>query len=534
ILSSEVITTKNVDINMLSPMMKEIYDYMQQYPDDIVLTRVGDFFEAYFEDAIEVSRLTGITLTAKTLGKKEERLNIPMAGVPHRTLNDYASRLVDYNKRIVVVEQLEDPKSVKAGQLVKRGVVRIITSSTVVEDGFIDDHLNNYLCVICKIGHDYGICFSDISTGEIFMTSTDSVDGVLNELSRYKPSELLVNNECFLLFNESITRKLKLHINITIKDSLFKVTDIFSKIESAFKIDSIDKIQFNHVSELHSLYVLLSYVEYTQCISVDYGSLPVSYTTDSFMSFDMDTRRNLELCENIIDRKKQGTLLSVLDKTGTVMGSRLLRQWIEKPLISKSKIESRLGAVEELLNNLEICENIRGNLEFIYDISRIMGRLKLNKSVPRDLICLRESLKKLPEVKSELSKLTSPLLIELYNEFNTFEDLCFLLEQSICDEPVSDIREGLVIKSGYNKELDKARDMLSNSNKYLMELEEREKESTGIKNLKVTNVGGVCTIEITKSNLNKVPSNYIVEKSMKTRKHKAVNLFRDSKMAARG
>lgn len=513
-LSSEI-TTKNVDINMLSPMMKEIYDCMRQHPDDLVLTRVGDFFEAYFEDAVELSRLTGITLTAKYLGKKEDRLNIPMAGVPHRNLNDYVSKLVDNDKRIVVVEQLEDPKNVKSGQLVKRGVIRIITSSTVVEDGFVDDRLNNYLCVIYKLGYDYGLCFSDISTGEIFMTSTDSVEGVLNELSRYKPSELLLNNECFALFNDSIMRRLKLHINITIKDEFFKKTNIFEKIESVFKIDSIDKIKFSHVVELHSLFVLLSYVEYTQCTIVDYGSLPTSYATDNYMVFDIDTRRNLELCENIIDRKKNGTLLSVLDKTSTVMGSRLLRQWLEKPLVTKAKIEARLTAVEELLSNYDVCENIRNSLEGIFDISRIMGRLKLNKAVPRDLLCLRESLKKLPNVKKELSKLSSSLLVDLHKDFNTFEELCFLLEQSICDEPVSDIREGVVIKSDYSKELDKARDMLSNSNKYLMELEEREKENTGIKNLKVTNVGGVCTIEVTKANISKVPSHYVVEKPMK-------------------
>lgn len=511
----ELITTSNIDRDKLTPLMRQVYDIKRQYLDDIVLFRVGDFYEAYFEDAPLFSKLVGITLTAKLIGSKGNRISIPMAGIQHTTLNEYAMKVVSSDRRVVVVDQLEDPKSVKNGQLVKRGVVRIITCSTVVEDGYIDDYSNNYLSVVHKLDNEYGLCFGDISTGEIFMTYVDSIDGVLNELSRYKPNEILLDTECYLLFNNKIKTRLKYHVNITVKDEFFIPTNLIEKIEKSFDIDSIDKIKYNHISELYSLYALLSYIEFTQCIEVDYGSLPVSYETNNFMEFDIDTRRNLELTENIIDRKRNGTLLSVLDKTKTVMGSRMLKQWIEKPLVSKSKIEGRLEAVEDLLSNYEVTESIRLYLDSVFDISRIMGRLKLNRSVPRDLLTLRESLRQLPHIKVELGKLSSPFFVNMYNNFDTMEDLYFLLEKAICDDPVSDIKEGIVIKNGYSKDLDRAREMVHNSNKFLMELEEREKEKTGIRNLKVVNVRGVCTIEVTKANLDKVPSYYQIEQSLR-------------------
>ena len=507
--------TNTVDLDSLPPLMAYIAKVKLQYPDCVLLTRVGDFFESYFEDAPIVSDVCDIVLTGKLIGKKEDGMVIPMAGVPHAALNDYVKMLMDSGKKVVVCDQMEDPKKVPKGQLVKRDVTRILTMGTA-DSGVLSEYVNNFLCSIYKVDERFGLCFSDITTGEIFVSSAETIDSALNEIAKFKPSEILANNECRLIFESLIEKRLKLKVVFSVLDLNFSMDDIYSKISKCFKSYDITKFKYGHISELYSLYCSLEYIEYTQCLTVDFSNRPKFYNVDNYMTIDIDSRRNLELCENIVDKGKRGTLLSVLDNTNTAMGARLMRQWLETPLLEINKINYRLNAVEELYNNSDVCNSIKEILSGVLDISRIINRLKFNRAVPRDLVSLRESLKCLPELKKKLESLcNSEYLKALYNGLNVFDDLVFLLDKSILDTPSTDIRDGLVLKNGYNSDLDKARDMITNSTKYLEELEEKEREETGIKNLKVSNSGGMCVIEVTKANLSRVPSHYRIEKVLK-------------------
>ena len=507
--------TNTVDLDSLPPLMAYIAKVKLQYPDCILFTRVGDFFESYFEDAPIVSDVCDIVLTGKGIGKKEEDISIPMAGIPHTSLNDYVKMLMDKGKKVVVCDQMEDPKKVPKGQLVKRSVTRILTMGTA-DSGVLSEYLNNFLCSIYKVDNRFGLCFSDITTGEIFVSSAETIDSVLNEIAKFKPSEILANNECRLIFEDLVEKRLKLKVVFSVLDLPFTMDVVYNKISKCFKSYDTSKFKYGHISELYSLYCSLEYIEYTQCLKVDFSNRPKFYNVDNYMSIDIDSRRNLELCENIVDKGKRGTLLSVLDSTSTAMGARLMRQWLETPLLEINKINHRLNAVEELYNNFNVCKDIQDILNGVLDISRIINRLKFNRAVPRDLVSLRESLKCLPKLKNKLSSLcNSDYLKALYSGLNVFDDLVFLLEKSILDVPSTDIRDGLVLKNGYNSELDKARDMITNSTKYLEELEEKEREETGIKNLRVSNSGGMCVIEVTKANLSRVPSHYRIEKVLK-------------------
>ena len=532
-----MLTTKNVDRTKLPPMKWQYAEIKDKYPNDIVMFRVGDFFEAYFEDALPVSTICGLRFTGQRIGNKEDKeekqsnlypdkedkltteevMNsktiIPLAGVPHRALGGYAQQLIQAGYRVVVVEQMEDPKTVK-GRLVKREVVSILSSMNK-EDEYLTEYLNNFICIVYKEQENFSVCFADITTSDVYTTTVSDINGILNEISRYKPSEILLNDEMSMLLDSSLESRLKLKIMKTIDNSMFVFNNPIQKILTAFEINEITKIKYNSIGELKCLCALINYIEYTQKVSFDFGKLPICYTSDNFMSIDMYSRMNLELTENIGDKTRKGTLLSVLDNCKTSMGSRMLKQWIDKPLQSKAKIERRLEGVQELYNNEDMLNAIQESMFGILDISRIMGRLRLNRSIPRDLVNLRDSLAKIPGIKKHLVQLDCPILVDLYNHMSTFEDLCFLLQNSLLEDPVSDIKDGLVLRQGYNKELDVARDMIENSNKYLFELEQSERDKTGIKNLKVVNKNGKCALEVSKVYYDKVPSYYKIEKALK-------------------
>lgn len=540
-----MLTTKNVDRTKLPEMMLQYVTVKDQYPNDIVFFRVGDFFESYFEDAFTFVNICGVTLTAKRIGesdgkkvkdnkkeiknldaKKDEqhkideimnsKVLIPMAGVPHKSLGSYVNQLVYAGKRVVKVEQMEDPKSVK-GRNIKREVVAIM--SNMSKDGeFLTEYLNNFICVIYKEQNNYSLCFSDISTSDVYLTTVNSLENVYNEISRYKPSEILVNQEMADLLGTDIEAKLKLRIMLTVDNNMFDTSNYKEQIVDCFKIKGIDDLKYNTIYELKCLNSLINYIDFTQKLNFNFGKLPIFYESNNYMVIDMYSRSNLELTENIVDKTRKGTLFSILDYCKTNMGSRLLKQWIDKPLQNRTKIESRLDGVNELVNNPKLLENIQNSMIGILDIQRIMGRLKLNRSIPRDLINLCNSLEKLPDIKDYLKELDSGILKGIYRNFEVFDDLVFLIKNSILEDPVSDIKDGLVIKLGYNKELDTARDMVENSNKYLYELEEKEKEKTGIKNLKIVIKNGKCLIDVStanKENKQKIPSNYIIYRNLK-------------------
>lgn len=535
-----MITTKNVDRSKLTGMMLQYAQVKDEYPNDVVLFRVGDFFEAYFEDAVTFSTICGIVFTGKRIGSRtenkkvnlysgeDEKLStddimnsisiIPMAGVPHKALNQYAQQLIYSGKRVVVVEQLEDPKTVQQGQLVKRGVVCIL--SNMDKDGeYLSEYLNNWICLVYNDNSKYSLCFADVSTCEVYITTVEDLDGLLNEVSRYKPSEIILNSQISDLVSYQIEHLLKLKVMVTVDDDLYDTTlnkSLFEDICKSCKISNIQLLGYKSISEIYALYLLLAYVKETKKIDFELAKLPIFYTFDNYMSIDMYSRVNLELTENISDKSRRGSLIGVLDTCKTSMGSRLLKQWIDRPLLNKSKINKRLDAVTELISDETLLSEIRNAMIGILDISRIMGRLKLNKSIPRDLVNLKVSLQKLPNIKNKLNSYNSGLISDIFKNMDTFDGLVFLLDKSLLDDPVSDIKEGLVLKSGYNSNLDTARDMIENSNKYLSDLEESERVRTGIKNLKVVNKNGKCAIEVTKQNLDKIPSDYRIEKALKS------------------
>ena len=534
-----MLTTKNVDREKIPEMMNQYVSVKDNYPNDLVLFRVGDFFEAYFEDAYTFSTICGLTFTGKRIGSKSEGKHvnlysgevekltseeimkstsiIPMAGVPHRALNQYAQQIIYAGMRVVVVEQLEDPKTVKAGQLVKRDIVCILSSMD--KDGeYLAEYLNNWACIIYKRDNKYSLCFSDISTSDVFITTVDKFDDVLGEISRYKPSEIITNSEVSSLLKDKIESYLKLKVMLTVDDTLFgNVTDniVFDVVCKSCNITDIAELEYKNIEEVYVLYILSSYIKETRKIDFDFGKKPIFYTFDNYMSIDASSRANLELTENIIDKTRRGSLISVLDKCITSMGSRLLKQWIDSPLQNQVSIEKRLDAVKELKSDDAYLNDLRNSMVGILDISRIMGRLKANKAIPRDLVNLRESLHKLPTIREKMKGFETNLLLDLYKNMGTFEGLCYLLDNALLNDPASDVRDGLVLKEGYNGNLDTARDMIANSNKYLDELEERERKRTGIKTLKVVNKNGKCSIEVNNNFTDKVPSEYRIEKALK-------------------
>lgn len=527
-----MLTTKNVDRSKLSEMLLDYVKNKDNYPDDFVFFRVGDFFEAYFEDALPLSQVTGVRLTAKKIGSKNQKdkiedeaenvnieelkssqLLIPMAGVPYHTLMSYSNQMINAGKRVVVVEQLEDPKKVK-GRNVKRGVVCILSTQDLTGE-FVAEYLNNYICILYKKENLYGLTFSDISTGEVFCTYTDNIQDVYNEISRYKPSEIVTTMECENYLKGTLESRLKLKVMLTIDDSVFESNQGFNSILSVFNISNIDDLKYNNSIELMSLLGLIQYIGNTQMVELKISKLPIFYRKENYLEIDSDSRIHLELTENVIDRTRTNSLLSVLDKCKTCMGSRLLKQWIEKPLQSKSQIENRQMYVDDLVLNYKSLDSLRESLIGILDISRIMGKLKRGTSIPRDLLNLRESLRLVPSISRVLESLDKSRYQSMIDGLRNFDDFVYLLDRSLVDDPSSDIREGIVIKSGYNKELDISRDMERNANKYLREFEESEREKTGIKNLKVCNKNGRCLIEVTNTNLSKVPNYYKIEKSLK-------------------
>lgn len=523
-----MLSIKDVDKSLLPDMLLDYVSNKEMYMNDVVLFRVGDFYEAYFDDAVYLSSTAGITLTSKKIagkqktaqeledeksldGIKNSKLLVPMAGVPHRTLKIYAAKIIQSGKRVVVVEQLENPKDVK-GRNIKRGVVAIMTAIDLN-----DDISNNFLCIVYHdtFGNNFSLCFADIYTGDIYLTTVDTIDNVLNEIVRYKPHELLITEEVSELLTPVLKNNPNLHMMVTVEDRVFTLNNPVNQICKAFHINSVDSIKYNNTLELKCLSVLLNYVEYTHKSEITFGSLPECYLCDSYMSIDMASRNNLELCENIVDKGQKNTLYSVLNTCKTSMGSREMKQWIEKPLLNRASINRRLRGVSELVSDPDYLHEIRNSLIGIMDISRIIGRLKLNKTISKDFVNLRDSLLKMPQLKLYLNKFQSDILKSLYYAMDDYDALAYLLESAFLDDPATDIKEGLVIKSGYNSKLDEARDMIENSNQYISAFEERERLRTGIKNLKVVNRDGLCMIEVKSSNANKVPSDYRIEKSLK-------------------
>jgi len=505
----ENISLKNINKDKLSPMMKHYLDTKMQYTDCILLYRLGDFYEIFFEDAIIASKELEITLTGKNCGLEEKA---PMCGVPFHSVNMYISKLVEKGYRVAICEQVEDPKLVKG--IVKREVIRVVTPGTVIDENMLDDKNNNYLASIYISGNKAAMSFSDITTGEFFATEIDGIDDILliNELSRYEPSEILVNNEANNRFGKAIRDRIKTSLKLCGEGAFSGSRE---RIEKQFG-KNVKEIGIADSNELiNGIGCLLAYFEHTQKSSLEIISEVSVYKTNQYMDIDLSTRRNLEITESLRDRVKKGSLLWVLDKTETSMGARLLKQWLEKPLVNPVQITKRLYAVEEIYKGAIMRDDLRECLGGIYDISRITGRVSLGTVSPTDLNSLKKSLEKLPKIKRILSECKTGMLKEMAEKLDIMDDIYNLIDESIKEDAPAIIREGGMIKEGFSEEVDKLRLAMTDGRKWIAKLESDEKEKTGIKNIKVgfNKVFGYY-LEVTKTNLKDVPDRYIRKQTL--------------------
>ncbi|MCS6132786.1 DNA mismatch repair protein MutS [Clostridium botulinum] len=487
----------------LTPMMVEYMKTKEEYNDCILFYRLGDFYEMFFDDALTVSRELELVLTGKNCGLEERA---PMCGIPHHAAAAYIPRLVTKGYKVAICEQLEDPKQSKG--IVKRGVVKVITPGTFIDSNSNLENDNTYLMVISEHEDKFGIAMSDISTGEFKTTSFNNIKmSLLDEISKVSPKEILVDNNISEDLLEEINNILP--VLITKKDfNEFLV----SKEELIEQFSDLEVSGLTIEREIPSK-VLLKYINETQKMSLTNINLLEQYEIINYMTIDGNSRRNLELTESIREKTKKGSLLWVLDKSATSMGGRTLRKWIDEPLIVKDEIEKRLSGVEEVFNSIGFNEDLRSALKEIYDIERIVGKIS-NKNVnAKDLLSLKSSLDKLPCIKKLLKDTSSELLKGYYENLDELIDVRDLLNDSIKEDPGLGLKEGNIIKDGYNNLVDELRQSKLHGKEWIAALENREREFTGIKSLKVgyNKVFGYY-IEISKSNYNSIPEGRYIRK----------------------
>lgn len=531
------------NITTFSPMMQHYLETKSKYPDCVLFYRLGDFYEMFFDDAINVSRELELTLTGKECGRENRA---PMCGIPYHAGEIYASRLVQNGYKIAICEQVENPKNAKG--IVKRDVIKIMTPGTITDGNLLDEKKNNYIMSIFKDGMYYGIAAFDISTGEAYATeikSDNNFQKLVNEISRFNPSELIVNDYMNDSINEINELKNRFEVFISVDKKIEKteveadrnfVPDFFNMKSSMTKLDDkfddetihntfdiIDE-QGNLIKNISDRYlavnaigILLKYVEETQKIKPENLNKIVLYEVVKYMALDINSRRNLELTERIKDKSKKGTLLWVLDKTETSMGGRLIRRWINDPLVNVDDINARLDAVEEIKNDLLLSDRIVESLKSIYDIERLAGKISYGTVNARDLISLKNSIMQLPNLKDAIKNVNSEFLKNIDSELDILSDIYELIEASIVEEPPLTVKEGGLIKKGYKPEIDELIEATTNGKQWLANVEIREKELTGIKNLKIgyNKIFGYY-IEVSKSNVKDIPEDRYIRKQTLT------------------
>ena len=498
-----------------SPMMQHYLETKKQYKDCVLFYRLGDFYEMFFEDAEIVSRELELTLTGKDCGQEQRA---PMSGIPYHAAEGYIAKLIEKGYKVAICEQMEDPKLAKG--MVKREVVRVVTPGTVIESNLLDEKKNNYIMAIYKSGLYFGISVCDISTGEFSATQIvehNNFARLLDEISRYSPAEIIVSK---MMFNsktelEKIQERFKTYISQESEESFDGEFELLSGMYNIVD-DKNEKIKEKELVEkklaIYAINALLKYLEDTQKTGLDHINTIKIYNTTRYMALDINARRNLELTEKMRDKSKKGTLLWVLDKTATSMGGRMLRRWLNDPLVDRKEINERLDAVEELKDSIILRGDIIEALKKVYDIERLAGKIAYGNANGRDLISLKSSVKQLPDIKHVLAGAGSKLLKGIYNDL---DDVYEIIEKSIVDEPPIGVKDGGIIKIGYDPEIDKLKLATTEGKKWLVELENKEKEQTGIKNLKIgyNKVFGYF-IEVTKSNISMVPERYIRKQTL--------------------
>ena len=488
-------TLKEVDISKLSPMMKIYVETKQQYKDCILFYRLGDFYEMFFDDALLVSKELEITLTGKECGLEERA---PMCGVPHHAVEMYLNKLVSKGYKVAIGEQVEDPKQAKG--LVKREVVRIVTPGTNMNVTALDESKNNYLMCIVYIGNGFGVATADISTGDFYMTEVDSLRTLLDEINKFTPSEIICNEPLFVSGIDVEDIKERMGISVFPQEPYYFDDDMCRRIlKEHFKVASMEALGVgDYPVGIVAAGALMQYFYETQKTSLTQLTKIIPYTTGKYMIIDTFTRRNLELVETLREKQKRGSLLWILDKTKTAMGARLLRNYIEQPLLEKEQIEKRQKAIKELNSSLIDRDELREYLNPIYDLERLIGRIAYKSAGPRDLIAFKNSLMMLPHIKNILGQFNGDLLGEINEEMDGLSDIASVIENAIVEEPPIAIREGGIIKEGFNDEVDKLREAKTKGKEWIADLESFERERTGVKSLKIkyNKVFGYC-IEIT-------------------------------------
>ncbi len=490
----------------LTPMMKQYMETKSQYQDCILFYRLGDFYEMFFDDALTASRELEITLTGKNCGQEERA---PMCGVPYHAVEGYLNRLVSKGYKVAICEQVEDPKTAKG--IVKRDVVRIVTPGTNLDTQALDETRNNYIMCIVYIADRYGVSVADISTGDYFVTEIPDSAKLMDEIYRFSPSEIICNEAFYMSGMDLDSMKERLGITIYSLDSWYFDDNVCrQKLLDHFKVSSFAGLGLaDYDCGVISAGALLQYLLETQKNSLSNLTHITPYAAGKYMMLDSSTRRNLELCETLREKQKRGSLLWVLDKTKTAMGARTLRKYVEQPLIDKAEIMKRLDAVEELKEQAISREEIREYLSPVYDLERLITKIAYGSANPRDLTAFRGSLEMLPPIRYILEEMQCELLKNIYNDMDALEDLCSLVQDAIKEEPPIAMKEGNIIRDGYNEEVDKLRRAKSDGKDWLAKLESDEREKTGIKNLRIkyNKVFGYY-LEVTNSYKDLVPEYY--------------------------
>ena len=497
----------------MTPMMRQYLDIKENYPDCILFFRMGDFYEMFLEDAIVASRELEIALTSRSKGEDGEKN--PMCGVPYHAADSYIDKLITKGYKVAICEQLEDPATAKG--IVKRDVIRVVTPGTVMNSKMLDEKKNNFLCAIYGHESTFGVSFSDLTTGEVFVTSLTGRQRLIDEIARYNPTEIVINHDVFK--NAKLRDELKYRFSASMDLVHAEPTrdNCEQLIYTWLHVESLDQLNLtDDFFSVNALGMILMHFEETQKMQIGHLKHVSAYRDTEYMEIDIFTRRNLEITETMRNKAKKGSLLWVLDKTKTAMGGRLLRSFLEKPLVDCMQITKRLYAVSELFAASDKRVRAMEVLENIYDIERLLGKVACKSVSPKEMISLKQSLQHLPEVAQLLSELEAPMFCKLAKKLDTLEDITGLIDEAITEEdtPIS-LKDGGIIKAGFDAEVDSYRNLSKNGQTEIAKVEEREKELTGIKTLRTgyNRVFGYY-IEVSKSYRDSVPDRYIRKQTL--------------------
>ena len=498
----------------VTPMMEQYFEIKNRYRHCLLFFRLGDFYELFFDDAVIGSRELGLTLTGKDWGQKERA---PMCGVPFHSADSYIDKLVQSGYKVAICEQVEDPKLAKG--IVKRDVIRIVTPGTVIDNEVLDENKNNYIMSIDGDSKGYALAVCDVTTGEFQtaeFTSANAEEKLFDEAARFMPAEIITNG---YFLNTPCAGRIRKNLNIDLNDAgdaCFAYRNAAKTICRHFDILSVDGLGLGERTfSVCASGGLLDYLYETQKNNLEHIGKITLYSTNDFMLLDVSTRRNLELTETMRENSRRGSLLWVIDKTKTAMGARLLRKWVEQPLINSADINKRLDAVEELKDDFFKREEIKDVLSTMHDFERIMGRIVYKTANARELVNLKNSIENLPQLKTILANSKSGYMKEIYSELDTLEDIFALIDKAIVDDPPFSVREGGMIKEGYSSEADSLLQAKRRGSDWISDMEKQEREKTGIKNLRINynRVFGYY-IEVTKSYLDLVPENYMRKQTL--------------------